>query len=421
MRFTVLGYGTEGDSRPIVALCKGLMDRGHDVQYLTQESSAAYATATGVPTRHLAGDLRKILSQYHLSPRESRKAIFKTVQDSKLSWMKDIAAEAVNSDAILCTRIVLPFARHVANQMDIPLIHLGLQPWAPTREFSVPILAPYRLPGWLKLMSHRLQRLADHMFDAKSVHDQVFSGPARAPSKSLEPTVYGFSRHLVPRPRDWPAKHIICGAWQGHTAAYEPPADLVTFLEAGPPPIYVGFGSGAGKYGPNVFDALIAGIGKRRALFFPGWGTFDHSRLPDNFFVVREIPHAWLFPRTSMVIHHGGAGTTHTAAQAGVPSIVVPAGLDQPFWALRLHAAGVAPRYVENSKLTATHVSAMIEFASMPEVRERARALGLAIAQEDGVGTAAVAIEEMIAHWRPEGAPVVDDSVAGMRMRMLAS
>ncbi|HEX2493951.1 MAG TPA: nucleotide disphospho-sugar-binding domain-containing protein, partial [Steroidobacter sp.] len=137
---------------------------------------------------------------------------------------------------------------------------------------------------------------------------------------------------------------------------WKPPAELETFLADGAPPIYVGFGSMVGFDSDRLLDILIDGIDGRRALFFPGWSDIDAARLLRNFHVIGNTPHQWLFPRTAMVMHHGGAGTTHAAAAAGVPSIVLPFAGDQAFWAGRVRAAGVAPNAVPGSMITAAQL-----------------------------------------------------------------
>ena len=135
----------------------------------------------------------------------------------------------------------------------------------------------------------------------------------------------------------------------------------------------------------------------RRALFSPGWSGIDPALLPKNFFVIGDTPHHWLFPRTAMVIHHGGAGTTHTACRAGVPSIVIPFAGDQSFWAGRLASVGVAPKHASHAKINAQKLASMIAFAENPEVIQRAKALGAAMAQEDGVSYAVEQIERLMA------------------------
>ena len=97
-----------------------------------------------------------------------------------------------------------------------------------------------------------------------------------------------------------------------------------------------------------------------------------------------------------MVIHHCGAGTTHTAARAGVPSVPVPFGADQFFWAGRLTSAGVAAKYLPGPKLEASRLASMIEFAEQDVVRQRARALGVAMSMENGIALAVAEIESRI-------------------------
>jgi sterol 3beta-glucosyltransferase len=168
---------------------------------------------------------------------------------------------------------------------------------------------------------------------------------------------------------------------------------LFDFLAAGPAPIYVGFGAVSSFIRQQRLNEITSAIAGRRALFHPGWSKITSAMLPNDVFVVGDTPHTWLFPRTSMVIHHCGAGTTHTAARAGVPSIGLPVGADQMFWAGRLAVAGVAPKYVRATKIDARALSTMIEFAEREDVRRRARALGSAMSEENGVAVAVQAIE----------------------------
>ncbi len=174
-----------------------------------------------------------------------------------------------------------------------------------------------------------------------------------------------------------------------------------TSCSAGPPPLYVGFGAISSFVRQKGLSAIKAAIGDRRTLFSPGWSRITTDMLPKNFFVLGDTPHVWLFPLTSMVIHHAGAGTTHTAARSGVPSIPLPFGVDQFFWAARLAAAGVAPRYMAGTRIDAKSLGAMIEFAGEPGVRKRARMLGQAITEEDGIANAVAAIESAMRSGEP--------------------
>jgi len=131
-------------------------------------------------------------------------------------------------------------------------------------------------------------------------------------------------------------------------------------------------------------------------VFYPGWSSIDASMLPKNFLVIRETDHSWLLPRCCVAIHHGGAGTTHTSARAGIPSIVMPFGADQFFWASRLTAAGVAPKFLSRSAATAEALRAAMDFTQTNEVQLRAKTLGAAMAREDGIADAVQRIEALL-------------------------
>jgi sterol 3beta-glucosyltransferase len=127
------------------------------------------------------------------------------------------------------------------------------------------------------------------------------------------------------------------------STGWVPPLELANFLSPGEAPIYIGFGSMTGFNNARLLEALIKAMQGRRALFKPGWSRIDPKSLPNNFLTIADTPHDWLSPRVAAVVHHGGSGTSHSAARAGVPSVVAPFARDQFFWAERLRVAGVAP------------------------------------------------------------------------------
>ncbi|HYR05547.1 MAG TPA: glycosyltransferase [Gallionella sp.] len=408
MRFTVVTYGTEGDTRPLVGMCRELMDAGHEVHLLADRSTLSTAENQGVSSAALAGDIKgtvgpsgtlSMLVKGGSDVTKTSKAVAQIAGENSLSWMRSIAEEARSSDAILFSGIASYVGLSVAEHLDIPAIGLGLWPLSPTSEFASPLLPPRHLPGWLNRLSHRAINCLLWQTFRKQLNLARRDAFGQAPRRQMwrdYPILYGISRHLVPQPADWPQIWQVCGAWTVRATAWEPPRALAEFLSSGPPPIYVGFGSMAGFDRSALLAAIIESIAGRRALFYPGWSGIDPTSLPENFFVVGQTPHDWLFPRTSMVIHHGGAGTSHSAARAGIPSVVIPFAGDQFFWAGRLAAAGVAPNYVSHKKLGARALAGMISFAERPAVCERARLLGEAMSQEDGVACAVAHIERLM-------------------------
>jgi sterol 3beta-glucosyltransferase len=165
--------------------------------------------------------------------------------------------------------------------------------------------------------------------------------------------ICGISPSLLPQPTDWPDNAWMCGQWVRPVREWDAPASLQSFLSAGEAPIYVGFGSMVGFDQRALLDVVIAAVGDQRALFYPGWSDADSLRLPPNFSAIGDTPHDWLFPRTSLVIHHGGSGTTHSAARAGVPSVVLPFAADQFFCAEQLRQLGIAPAAAIGRNVTA--------------------------------------------------------------------
>ncbi len=95
----------------------------------------------------------------------------------------------------------------------------------------------------------------------------------------------------------------------------------------------------------------------------------------------------------SVAVHHGGAGTSGAALAAGIPSVVLPFGYDQSFWAHCLAQRGVAPPALARAGLQPEALAAAIHQASTPAMRAAARALGQRIGEEDGVRTAVDQLE----------------------------
>ena len=215
----------------------------------------------------------------------------------------------------------------------------------------------------------------------------------------------GGEHRLLPRPSDWPANAHMCGQWTLPPPQWSASPELLEFLAAGDPPLYVGFGSMAGFDRDAVLGDVIAAVSGRRALLHAGWSGIDTSRLPANFLAIGDTPHSWLFPRTSLVIHHCGSGTTHSAARAGVPSVPVPFAGDQFFWADRLTRLGVAPPAVPGKGLKASCLARGIAFAETLEARSRAKALGERMAAEDGPSASVAKIEAIMATDVPELTP----------------
>ncbi|CAN7199366.1 glycosyltransferase [Trinickia sp. LjRoot230] len=408
MKFTVVTYGTEGDTRPLAALCRALMDAGHETQLLADAATLGAARTLGVPAAALAGDIRQALMPGEaLADAIVRKggfgataeALARIANENTAAWMAQAADASAGCDAVIVSALASFVGLSVAESRRVPAIGASMIPISPTAAFASPFLRPTMVPRFLNRVSHRfVNAMLWRAFrtTTNAARATVCGLPKRSRVWTEHPILYGISPTLLPRPDDWPDHAQICGQWVGPAAAWTPPASLDAFLAAGEPPIYVGFGSMAGFDTPRFLDALVAAVGSRRALFYPGWSGIGHGALPSNFHVIGDTPHAWLFPRVSVVIHHGGAGTTHSAVRAGVPSVVVPFAADQFFWAHRLTALGVAGPPIDANKCAPAAFADGIAFALRPAARQRAAALAARMATENGTARAVTTIEAIV-------------------------
>lgn len=194
---------------------------------------------------------------------------------------------------------------------------------------------------------------------------------------------------LIPKPNDWRHNIDISGFYFLDLASsFTPDPDLASFLENGPPPVYIGFGSIVVD-DPNamtrmIFDAIhLAGV---RALVSKGWGGLgaDTVGLPEGVFMLGNVPHDWLFQHVSCVVHHGGAGTTAAGIKAGRPTVVVPFFGDQPFWGAMISRAGAGPDPIAHKDLTAEKLAEAIKYCLQNDTVERAKELGQKIREEKG-------------------------------------
>jgi len=207
--------------------------------------------------------------------------------------------------------------------------------------------------------------------------------------KQQLPLLHCFSPSVLPKPSDWPGRAYVTGYWfLDRPDDWQPPKELVDFIAAGSPPISIGFGSMSDLEAKElVLNALVET--RQRGILLTGWGGLSSIDLPDNVFKIDSVPHDWLFPQMTAVVHHGGTGTTAAVLRAGVPSITVPFAVDHPFWGRTVASLGVGTSPILRKDLTAEKLVAAIRTATSDEaMKARARVLGEKIRSEDGVARA---------------------------------
>ena len=206
---------------------------------------------------------------------------------------------------------------------------------------------------------------------------------------------------LIPKPKDWGAHIVLSGFYfLSLASSYAPDSELEDFLHAGPPPVYIGFGSIVVD-DPNSLTRLIFEAVEKtgqRALVSKGWGGLGANDLAksNNIFMLGNVPHDWLFKHVSCVVHHGGAGTTAAGIALGKPTVIVPFFGDQPFWGAMIAKAGAGPRPIPYKDLSAETLAAAIVQALEPETLNRAQELGNKIGQEHGTQAGARSFHEKL-------------------------
>ncbi len=389
MRILIVTAGSRGDVAPFTGLGRRLQQAGHQVALAAHDRFADLVRECGLEHRALPGDPVELVRARTAAPSpEAAQSVFAAFLDELGEGVT--AAAAAGTDILLTAFGPAPLSRLVADGFGIPSLGVYLAPGVPTREFPPPgwpatgQLSPAdNLAAGRELLARTGSLYADVL---RQLRARLDLPPATAPGPpDVWPICHGFSPAVVPRPADWPATvHVTGYWWPARPPRWQPPDQLVDFLAAGPPPVFVGFGSMTPTH-DRLHDVVAAAIGRAgvRAVVQSGWAGLRPAG--DDILLVGDLPHEWLFPRTAAVVHHAGAGTTGAGLRAGVPAVAVPVLLDQPFWADRLHRLGVAPRPLPLHELTiGTLTDALRSCLDRPTYRNRATELARRIRADDG-------------------------------------
>ncbi|WP_350605929.1 glycosyltransferase [Pseudoalteromonas sp. MER144-MNA-CIBAN-0113] len=423
MNILILTYGTRGDVQPYIALGQGLKRAGHCVTLATSSRFEEDIELAGLQYAFMNdGMLRLLDAPEDQGALEDTNNIFQVVKRT-LGLLKKIgpiqraladeswaAAEKSQPDIIVFHPKAFT-APDIAEKLGVPVVLALVVPGlVPTAKYPNMMLPRLRLGGWYNRLSYSFVNRLIGLSVAKYARawrkaNQLPKGKRfsllHTADGTLIPVIHGFSHLALPRPDDWPQTASICGYW--HTQDdddYEPSPELSTFLETGPPPVYVGFGSMTGRDPERLARIVIEALQSAgvRGILATGWGGMEIKALPQGMIAVDQVPHSWLFSRVCGVVHHGGAGTTAAALRAGKPSIVIPFFGDQPFWGNRVHSLGAGAAPIPLKKLTVERLAAGIrEVTTNQTIIEHAAALGANLREEHGVEKAVAIIESLVA------------------------
>ncbi|MDX2161716.1 MAG: glycosyltransferase [bacterium] len=407
MTITIIASGTRGDVQPYIALAQGLVTAGEHVRLITSDDFEPLVREAGVEFASLGESVESVLQSPEWRAATESGNFIKIVQRMNAEMKPRAAAMAERlpdlmrgSDVIVAGMGGMGAGFSIAEKFAIPVIQAYVFPITPTSAFPSPLtpglpLAALNRPSFhiMRQMLWVSGRAADTAVRARlGMSPSPMFGHYQALAARQSPVLYGYSAHVIPRPADWDARTHVTGYWfLDPPTEWTAPADLLAFLDAGAPPIYIGFGSMASRSPEESARLALTALERsgQRGVIASGWGGMRAADLPPHVFMLASAPHSWLFPRMAAVVHHGGAGTTAAGLRAGVPSQVVPFMGDQPYWGRRVLDLGVGPAPIPRRRLTADGLAASITaMLTDTALRDRAAALGARIRAEDGVAEA---------------------------------
>ncbi|WP_406858795.1 glycosyltransferase [Streptomyces sp. HUAS MG47] len=396
MRVVLSTYGSRGSVEPIAGLAVRLQELGAEVRVCAppDEEFAKRLAEVGVEMVPTGQPVRPLVTT--VTP-GSAVGLAQRAAELMAAQFDTVAATAEGCEALVATG-PLPAtagARSVAEKLGIRYVHVSHQP--------VSLPSPYRRPP-----ARRGRPLPPDVTDNQALWDldaqianTMFGEVLNTQRASIGLPPVDNVRDYAFTDRPWLATDPILSPWQPtdldvvQTGAWvlpdeRPlPDELVAFLDAGTPPVYVGFGSTPMRAPEDVARVAIEAIRAqgRRAVVSRGWADLALIDDQDDCFIVGEVNHRALFRRAAAVVHHGSAGTTTTATRAGAPQVVVPQGADQPYWAGRVADLGIGAAHGGPTPTTES-LSAALKMALTPETHARARAVAGTI-RTDGATAAA--------------------------------
>jgi len=403
MRVLLSTYGGRGDVEPLVAFAVRLRELGAEVRVCAppDEDFARRLEMVGVSLVPFGPSARALV---HATPPTTStmpsvgEMVTRRSMDLATGQREVLVDVAEGCDVLVATGVpaVIGGARSVAEKLDIPWIHVTFQQLTLPSPYRAPLAYPGQsyppevtdIPTLWKLHDQQMNALFGEAVNSNR------SALGLPPVEDVASFLFGARNWLASDPTLDPWREpegvdvVQTGAWL--LPDERPlPEDLLAFLDAGEPPVYVGFGSMPMKASTDLSREVIAAVRAhgRRVVVMRGWADLAVVDEQDDSFVIGEVNHQALFGRVAAVVHHGGAGTTTTAARAGAPQVVVPQAADQPYWAGRVAELGIGTAH-DGPTPTAESLSAALGKALAPETPARAAAVAGTI-RTDGISVAA--------------------------------
>jgi len=409
----MLSIGTTGDVMPMIRLGEELKRRGHTVQIAAYEPLCTLIGQAGLEYYCLPGDAYRYISELirpGKSPVTFLNRLNRAVREEIRPLMQALIDAAKGADALVLTYFG-SIGYSIAEKLNIPCFQLHYYPMDQNNEVPLAIMPPIRLGQAYNRLTYQLAYLAVGGLEHHYLHRwrklngmrarRIRTRPDYTVGKWKIPVLYAISQQILPRSIIWPPNIHMVGFLQSiQPEPYIPSPALKAFLEKGPAPIYIGFGSMTTGDMGEMLNIVLASLRKAglRAVMLKGWGEMPDRCLPSYVYMADFIPHSWLFEQVCAVVHHGGAGTTAAGLYAGKPTLVIPFGGDQPFWASRIYRRGLGPKPITRSRVTEEKLTITLKrLVENPCYAENARYIRDHLRMENGAVNAANVILEKAA------------------------
>jgi sterol 3beta-glucosyltransferase len=419
MKITILTYGSAGDVVPYISLALGLMERNYEVTLAAPQNFELLILDHNIPYMPLHGNTQALIESeqgLRWMAAGDTKSFFKELGNLFYLIRKDLQRDALaacqNAEAIIVGTLMINYGTTLSEKLKIPFLIALVNPVSvSTKAFPHFVVAYKSFPfGFLNAMTYKLAFKAYSRQTRKQINEWRSSLGLRPTKTNVffqcrklkVPVLHGFSPNLLPKPRDWDQHISVTGVWKffsDNKVGENISTEFAEWMKAGSAPVYFGFGS-MPVLDPARIQQMVSEICEEtgvRAVINAGWSKFasGHNALSDRVYLIKHTNLEWLFPQCSIIVHHGGVGTTHLGLESGVPAIICSIFADNPLWGERLERLRIG-KHIRFKELDKNKIIGAIKQLQNDKIRSVAVQIGNKVRAENGLKNALDLIEKQL-------------------------
>jgi vancomycin aglycone glucosyltransferase len=382
MRILLSTIGSRGDVQPLMALGLQLKELGQDVHMCVPPDFHEWIEGLRISVTPIGQELRSTGKSNPMAVRPTPEQIRQMMEGTVAAQFETITAAAQGCDVIVGATALQIAAPSIAERLGIPYFFAAYCPAViPSSHHAPPVLPalgdkPVTMTDYTELWEKDAARWNMQWRDILNSHRERLG---LSPVKEVH-------RHILTN-QPWLASDPTLGPWDDPVGAsvfqtgawilndtHPLSPELESFLDAGEPPIYFGFGS---IRAPEEFSRITIETARRlgrRAILLKGWADLSLVDNEPDCIAIGEVNHQLLFKRVAAIVHHGGAGTTHAATRGGAPQVVIPQHYDQYYWAGRVQHIGIGIAHTSTIP-TVDSLTSALEKALQSEVTALAQSI----------------------------------------------